>query len=518
MSVSVTVGLEFEVHRLQGVRPDNREYNRVLHEEKVARIISELDLNNIFPEQASSTSHLCMIQKRQSGGSYRNFVAVTFDDNAEMNRLEFISVGSGILPAKDFLSRQNLLDIRDSAIQFPESVNIAAIAEHGSFQRSADAQFRFIVPDYAKSFFTQQEISLDPDKSLRNAGSIHVTHTFDTSRNGSSAKFLGACGCTVKGSVLETPVSVIGKRFNNSLRGTLGPNSKTSEELLKECKDEKKLFPMSNTVGELTKDMDAYSQVSRMIEARKQATGNEGEKALLQMAQDKVHATQDFLIRRSRMVGANVADESKRAENLRSTICVFESYESKLRAPIEGNLVLVEHRDPKDPIVRAVAGIVRDGLPYESQSPLIGKAVEILEEIAPREMHLGRQREMVQRGGAAIADTASLAAQHSTTQATTAVSALLAQHENLGTAPAIVPVVSGANAPMPPHQSSVRHARSLKAALTADRPITQARSIPAASASQDVILTPEERRRQKLAEDTKKHADRLALARARKKD
>jgi hypothetical protein len=65
MTLALTIGLEFEAHRIAGVDVRDQEYNRVLRNEKAARVIKELGLQDIFPR---STCHFASMYNPKASG------------------------------------------------------------------------------------------------------------------------------------------------------------------------------------------------------------------------------------------------------------------------------------------------------------------------------------------------------------------------------------------------------------------------------------------------------------------
>jgi hypothetical protein len=145
---------------------------------------------------------------------------------------------------------------------------------------------------------------------------------------------------------------------------------------------------MSNTVKGIREDIAVYDQVRRVITDRIAIT-DPGQGEFLQAAQNTLLRTREFVLARSQEAIQQAGRKGLLSSKM-DDVYVFESYECNLQPSIH-NIVLVEHRSPDDPIVHAVTNVVKAGLSYESQRPIIRKAVEILEEIAPR---ASQQRQM----------------------------------------------------------------------------------------------------------------------------
>jgi len=131
--LGITVGLEFEIDsispplskRVGGERVLTAlglEYYGELQKAKEAKIISELRIEEFFPEESKAHEFLAIIKKIDSGGKVRDFLGVTFDDNSVMGQLEFISIGNGILSADEFFKEQNLSDIKKAIDGFREEI------------------------------------------------------------------------------------------------------------------------------------------------------------------------------------------------------------------------------------------------------------------------------------------------------------------------------------------------------------------------------------------------------------
>lgn len=516
MPLSLTVGLEFEAHRVMGVDPGDAEYNSALRDAKVATVLCELELERFFPDESCATSHLCMIQKRQKDGQYRNFLAVTFDDVAEKNRLEFGSVGAGILPAREFLSQENLSNIREAVEIFPEAVRSAASHPTGTIEND---NFRFIVPDYARRFFREDgRVRLAEDRPLaRASGSIHVTHTFDIMQEARSARFLSECRAH-KDSLLKMPTHVIGTSFNNSSRTTYGPNTKTPTELLDICEREDYLYPMSNTVKGIINDVVVYDQVNRVIQTKITTADSEGQREFLASAQAKLLRTQAFVMDRSQE-----ATETGERKGLLSSkmgdVYVFESYECNLQPPFIKNTVLVEHRSSDDPIVQAISNVVKKGMTYESQRKEVNEAIRILEIIEPDSQMASNQRSTIQasprtetkpNASRTIASVTAAASDdvnvHSISSAIREVSEL-PRTEAVARAPRFEDAVASSQMPKSALQRMVG---DMRAGFESSRKMSLA---SVSRSSQSISLPSKEEREAKLAADTKKHVDRIAASR-----
>lgn len=181
-NASITVGLEFEVHRTEPLIQrrgkkieESKEvggYKEQLKSTKIARVINDLRVQDFFPDLAKQTSYLCLIKLNE-----KPFMEVVFDDNNEMSRLEFISVlvGSGILPYNVFFAKENLQNTKQAVEIFPVAIKQMQ-KEETNFAEVKN--FSYEVPSYAGPIIFEKKLTNDP---LKYSGAIHVTHTYPIS-------------------------------------------------------------------------------------------------------------------------------------------------------------------------------------------------------------------------------------------------------------------------------------------------------------------------------------------------
>jgi hypothetical protein len=159
--VSITVGIEVEHGMVPEASRDPRErYDRLLNQEKTAKILHDLMLDEYFPKIAQATTTLCVIKKLDdTTGQYKDFLSVFFDTHGAKSMLEFASIGllpegSGILEHRLFLSQGNLQDIREAIREFDNHVTVLSRPQLAAASAAAQSKFQFEIADHARPFLS----------------------------------------------------------------------------------------------------------------------------------------------------------------------------------------------------------------------------------------------------------------------------------------------------------------------------------------------------------------------------
>lgn len=358
---NITVGLEFEVHRVLGLtKKEAQKYNEQLKKAKKARILKDLKIDN---DASKETSYLCRINYKG-----QPFMDVIFDDNSEKSRLEFISaVGNGVLPYKDFFNQKNLQLIKTAVEDFPKVIKelkkqtkLQPKLQPGQYViKMRDCQFE--IPAYACDIFTKYKFE---ENKLRNAGTIHVTHTVPMNKEflGVSKiqeQFIKDTGGTHRKTFMDEVTSDIlatASRTHNS------PNPKVPQEVLmanggvviiqgkqkissKESKYREEamqyieaatqrevLFPMSNLVVDMKEDIELYKELYKELDDNHFA---QQKKVLL-----------NTVTRLNKLVDSREKLYGSLAQNI-DKMLLFSSYEEKFQPIIykgDKKYFLAEHR------------------------------------------------------------------------------------------------------------------------------------------------------------------------------
>ena len=354
----ITIGLEVEMHDIEGVTQrsvsgieqsiEGDAHDVILRETKIARVIKELGLRAEL-QFDDPIPYLCTIRKRVEGSAeYADFLSVSFDDVASKGKLEFASIGSGILDHNHFLSIDNLKSIRAAINEFPAAIAPSSTQAAGT----AAPEFQYNISEHARILFANKKLIV----SAR-PGAVHVTHTLDTEVD--TRKFLNFCKSSREESIIDMPHGIdmtTRQSYSNSSRSTYSPNSKTPRELIPLVAglNAQMLCPMSNVVKDARNDLEIYHTVSRMISTK--ITSEETICSRLQptderyiIAQARISGVltraQAKLNRTAEFVGAHCSGKSDNAY-----IC--NSFEYRLQPPLDEHTVLVEHRS--GPLVKFV--------------------------------------------------------------------------------------------------------------------------------------------------------------------
>jgi hypothetical protein len=341
---TITMGLEFEVYDIlpaliegNKVSESGLLYQQQLKKAKKARILNQLLLSDYLPQECAEHEYLAKIKKDD-----KDFLVVVFDYNNAMSRLEFISangqVGGGILTANKFLAKENLDDIKRAIKEFGKTIKNSQ-NKLTTFIPIKNTKFTIELFDYSLPIFANFSTKLSP--TLEYGGSIHVTHTCPVNLSkGSDTLFV-----TNNPLMGSKPVPLLSReqtttKFSTDNRNLNTPNPKTPLEFIDNDSIDKKIFtenqlkyaqhykkgevlyPMSNIVKYLEKDIELYKEVRKDI-----LKINKDEN--LSRAVTKLENTIGQL---SNLIKDKSQDE-----------LIFHSYEEKLQ-PLIGKSFLVEHR------------------------------------------------------------------------------------------------------------------------------------------------------------------------------
>ncbi|MBL3284988.1 hypothetical protein Sarmat_00851 [Rickettsiales endosymbiont of Paramecium tredecaurelia] len=272
-----TVGVEIEVYS-----NGERNYSIVqahlqqIKNERKSQIIGDLGIDELKDlKRAPSTSYSCKIQKEHNG-ELVDFMDVIFDTDSTMSKVEFISSGNkpggGILPCKQFCTADNRENINTAVDKFADAVkemkNVCTAAQKSDeYCAVSIGEFTYTFPRYAWDNFGVLS---------KSNFAMHVTHTFPVDVSpGEQRKFIES---VMPNSQRKTFTDEITKKMHNTDdRNDYCPCPKTPSEFItptgKPCaskesreyglayREGKVLFPMSNTVGDIRKDIKLYKAV-----------------------------------------------------------------------------------------------------------------------------------------------------------------------------------------------------------------------------------------------------------------
>jgi hypothetical protein len=352
-----------------------------------------------------------------------------------------------------------------------------------------------IAPVHARPFLSNGLI-------MKKTGAIHVTHSFNTNTDQATClrftEFYNPESERLKHNpshLMDLPIPyrdiTSRKLYHNSYRDHCSPNPKTPRELM--SLGDNAICPMSNTVKDARSDLESYRAVRGMLSAK--ITPESAEDDPLVAARNRLDNTVRLVEDRIRGKDPNQY--------------LFDSLEYRIQPPIDDNTCLVEHRRGK--LVNFVTKAIVNGK-YDDRG--YGAICRALDTIAPVSIPVPLLQLPLQQHGQAAAPPLQRSATHSTTAV---LAVAVPQHESAHEVNVVAPVVSGASTTfVSQEQALVRNVRTLRAALTSDRPPPKTRHEPDhAPLSQGASPSQEEIRRRKVDEGIKKHADRINSAKKR---
>lgn len=182
-----TAGVEIERHKVEISRVQEV-FQAQLYKSQTADAIHALGLDQIFPEEARETSHLCLVKKNDIP-----FMTVIFDDNSAMDQLEFISTPyqnphhslGGVKTISDFCTDKNMKDIGIVTSTFPAAVKSIGSSRAGAISFKSE-EFTFEFPGYAVAIFTDESTRFTESDSQ----AVHLTHSLPVSSNAEYLKDL----------------------------------------------------------------------------------------------------------------------------------------------------------------------------------------------------------------------------------------------------------------------------------------------------------------------------------------
>lgn len=358
----ITVGLEYEIFDINPPLIKNsqiselgKSYKDQLTKAKKAKVFQELQLGDFFPEQIKEQEYLAKIQK-----DGKDFLGIVFDDNNVMGKLEFVSIGSGIMPANEFLAKKNLSDIKDAIDGFGKTINnnknnLDTTSLNFSGKREK-GNFTIELFSHSIEIFK----SFSPNLSL--SGAVHVTHTCPIDVINQTQKFVEQM--RESGGKRQSLNEIVpNKEIKTTLRTGNSPNPKTPVEFLiditnntnfspeqkkyvQSYKNNEALYPMSNLVQYLKNDIEIYKNVMTEISI----FINNNSSINLDPAIKKLDNT--------------ITQITELIKNKPNNHACFHSFEEKLQ-PLIGNNFLVEHRGKSQTITKLCQDYFRSDMLYD---------------------------------------------------------------------------------------------------------------------------------------------------------